>query len=112
MADESLLISIEHSPASDSWGFVGRVLVGDHECYRTLRAYSTPTEALAVTKELVGDVLGGLLAGQEWRTLSEQLGHAPTRAELALGLTARTRRHLEGADKSRSGDQSAAPDGS
>lgn len=59
----------------------------DHECYRTLRVFPTPTEALRATQVVVGDVLGALLAGQEWRTLSDEVGRTPTRADLRLGLT-------------------------
>ena len=40
---EQLLVKVETVPASDNWGFVGRVLVGEHEAYRTIRAYPTPT---------------------------------------------------------------------
>lgn len=94
---DSLLVKIDAVPASDSWGFVGRVLVGDHEAYRTIRAYSTPSEAEAATQGLVGDVLGALLAGQEWRTASEQFGHAPRRSDLDFGLAAKARHATEAA---------------
>lgn len=90
MAD-SLLITIDATPASDSWGFVGRVLVGDHEAYRTIRAYTTPEEAMRVTQQLVADVMGSLLAGQEWRSAEQEAGHAPRRTELQFGLSARRR---------------------
>lgn len=90
MAD-SLLITIDAAPASDSWGFVGRVLVGDHEAYRTIRAYTTPGEAVRVTQQLVSEVMGSLLAGQEWRSAEREAGHAPRRTELQFGLSARKR---------------------
>lgn len=90
--DEQLHITMEASEASDSWGFVGRVMIGDHESYRTLRAFSTPSEAVQATQVLVGEVLGSLLAGQEWRALSQELGHAPKRDDLNLGLGAAARR--------------------
>lgn len=90
-----LLIRIDSAPASDSWGFVGRVLVGEHEAYRTIRAYPTPGEALAATQRLMGQVLGTLLAGQEWRSAHEEYGHAPRRTELDFGLAARARRPEE-----------------
>lgn len=86
MSNTEFHITVEYEPASDGWGFVGRVMVEDHECYRTLQAYTTPTEALTATQLLVGDVLGALLAGQEWRSLSEQMQRAPTRQDLQLGL--------------------------
>jgi hypothetical protein len=87
-----LLIRIDSAPASDSWGFVGRVLVGEHEAYRTIRAYPTPGEALSATQRLMGEVLGTLLAGQEWRSAHEEYGHAPRRTELDFGLAAMARR--------------------
>jgi hypothetical protein len=79
-------ICVQAVPASDSWGFVGTVSVGAREAYRTLQAFSTPDEALAATERLLGDALGTLLAGQEWRSALENHGHAPRRVELSLGL--------------------------
>ena len=86
-SSDELHITIAHSPASDGWGFVGIVKIADHECYRTLRVFPTPTEALEATQVVMGNVLGALLAGQEWRALSDEYGRAPTRADLRLGLT-------------------------
>lgn len=83
---DELHITIGHSPASDGWGFVGTVKIADHECYRSLRVFTTPTDALEATQVVMGDVLGALLAGQEWRALSDQVGHTPTRTDLRLGL--------------------------
>jgi len=91
MSDE-LFITVDTAPASDSWGFVGRVLVGEHEAYRTIRAYATPAEALDSAQELVAGILGALLAGQEWRAAQEEFGHAPRRTELDFGLGAKVRR--------------------
>jgi len=85
---DQLLITITASPASDSWGFVGVVSVGDHEAYRTIRAYPAPGEALAATQRLLADVLGGLMAGQEWAAAQAEFGHAPHRTELEFGLRA------------------------
>ncbi len=96
MSDQPLLIRVDSAPASDSWGFVGRVLVGDREAYRTIRAYPTPGEALAASQALVGEVLGALLAGQEWRSAQQELGHAPRRSELDFGLAAKSRRSAPG----------------
>lgn len=96
VAENEFHITVESSPASDSWGFVGRVMIEDHECYRSLRAYSTPSEALRAVQIIVGDVLGALLAGQEWRLMSERLGHAPTRTDLDLGLGSHARRVRDG----------------
>jgi hypothetical protein len=91
LADE-LFITIDTAPASDNWGFVGRVLVGEHEAYRTIRAYPNPGEALSTVQALVAGVLGGLLAGQEWRNAQEEFGHVPRRTELDFGLGAKIRR--------------------
>jgi len=86
--EEPILINVVAVPASDSWGFVGVVRVGDHEAYRTIRAYPTPRDALAAAQALLGEVLGALMAGQEWRTAADEFGHAPRRVELGLGLGA------------------------
>jgi hypothetical protein len=94
--DSSLLITIQCVPASDGWGFVGRVMIGDHECYRTLRAHVVPADALEAAQVLVGDALGTLLAGQEWRTLGEDVGHTPTRQDLRLGLSRHARAQQDG----------------
>jgi hypothetical protein len=84
--DDRLLITLATTPASDSWGFVGVVAVGDHEAYRTIRAYMSPGEALGATQRLVADVLGRLMAGQEWGDAQSEFGHAPRRTELEFGL--------------------------
>ena len=82
----NLHITIDSAPASDGWGFVGRVLVGDIEAYRTIRAHTTPSEALQATSFLLAGVLGPLLAGEEWHRTTDQVGHAPLRTELGFGL--------------------------
>ena len=61
MADSPFHIIVDSSPASDSWGFVGRVMVAEHECFRTLRAFSTPGEAQSAAQVLVSDVLGEMV---------------------------------------------------
>lgn len=91
MADQ-LVITVDTAPASDNWGFVGRVLVGDHEAYRTIRAYPTPGEALSEAQRLVAGVLGTMLAGQEWRIAQDEFGHPPRRSELDFGLSAKVHR--------------------
>jgi hypothetical protein len=91
--ESELLISIDAAPASDSWGFVGRVLIGDLEAYRTIRAYASPTEAAEATSHLLAGVLGPLLAGQEWNSANDEFGHAPLRTELGFGLRGRRGRH-------------------
>lgn len=83
---EKLFITISSAPASDSWGFVGVVSVGDHEAYRTIRAYTTPNEALGASEHLFADVLGSLMAGEEWSAAQAEFGHAPRRTELEFGL--------------------------
>jgi hypothetical protein len=92
MTDE-LFITVDTAPASDNWGFVGRVLVGEHEAYRTIRAYPSPAEALSAVQQLISGVLGSLLAGQEWRAAQDEFGHAPRRTELDFGLSAKVRRN-------------------
>ena len=87
MPDSALHITIETAPASDGWGFVGRIMVADHESYRTFQAFPTPSEALTFAQQLVGDMLGVFLAGQEWRRLGEGLGHNPLRQDLQFGLS-------------------------
>ncbi|HEU5036644.1 MAG TPA: hypothetical protein VFT70_06560 [Nocardioides sp.] len=89
--DTEFHLTIQCAPASDGWGFVGRVMIADHECYRTLRAYTAPSDALRATQVLVGDALGALLAGQEWRSLGQDVGRAPTRQDLRFGLSAGSR---------------------
>ena len=84
--DRDVLITLTSDPASDSWGFVGVVSVGESEAYRTIRAYPTPREALQATQHLLADVLGALMAGQEWRSAQEEFGHVPRRSELEFGL--------------------------
>jgi hypothetical protein len=91
----ALLISIDVVPASDSWGFVGRVLVGEVEAYRTIRAHPSPAEAATATTQLLAGVLGPMLAGQEWHDATDEFGHAPRRLELGLGLTG-LRDHRDG----------------
>ena len=90
MPDE-LFVKVDTAPASDNWGFVGRVLIGEHEAYRTIRAYPTPAEALTEAQRLVAGILGSMLAGQEWRSAQDEFGHAPRRTELDFGLTAKLR---------------------
>jgi hypothetical protein len=102
---ESLLISLQTSPASDSWGFVGVVSMGDYEAYRTIRAYPSPGEALEGAQHLLTDVLGSLMAGQEWRSAHEEFGHAPRRTELEFGLRAPSRVSLDGTGPHRHDDE-------
>lgn len=81
-----IVISIGADPSSDSWGFVGVVLVGGCEAYRTIEAFPTPQDAKEATQGIVGLVLGELLAGAEWRQVRDRSGTAPTRDDLALGV--------------------------
>ena len=103
MRDQSLHITIDADAASDGRGFVGRVMIADYECYRTMQAYSTPTEALSAMQRVVGDALGSLLAGDECLQFRGELGHAPRRAELNLGLGAAHRDQPAGAPSPESG---------
>jgi hypothetical protein len=82
MADDSdLLIAISTDEASDSWGFVGVVKIGDVEAYRTIEAFPSHGEALRATQALVAGALGELLAGQEWRSVREATGKPPLRKD-------------------------------
>ena len=91
-------ITLSTAPASDSWGFVGVVCVGEYEAFRTIRAYTTPGDALLATQQTLGGVLGTLMAGQEWNQTQEELGHAPRRVELEFGLRARSARQRDAVD--------------
>ncbi|MGC4112042.1 MAG: hypothetical protein QM747_16835 [Nocardioides sp.] len=85
--DDDVLIRVSTSPASDGWGFVGVVSVGDFEAFRTIRAHVSPGDALSAAQRTLAAVLGSLMAGQEWRMAQEEFGHAPKRTELEFGLT-------------------------
>ena len=95
-AKDELLITVATFPASDNWGFVGVVSVGDQEAYRTIRAYTTPGEALAATQGLLADVLGGLMAGQEWRAAQSEFGHRAGVRATGKGRAPRGRGSLRG----------------
>jgi hypothetical protein len=86
MLDGEVAISIGVDEASDSFGFVGVVNVGDAEAYRTLEAFPTPLEAKRETRDLVGVVLGELLAGAEWRLVHDELERAPTRVDYNMSI--------------------------
>lgn len=104
-----LLITVDTLPASDGWGFIGQVCVDDVEVYRTVRAHASPDEALAATRSALGNALGEMLAGQEWRTAVEEFGHAPHRQELGFGLKRRVPEPRTGSPDLTSGPASAAP---
>lgn len=89
MSDRQLLIRIDSAPASDNWGFVGRVLVGEHEAYRTIRAYATPRDALASAQRLMTEVLGPLLARPGVAELQRWV--RPRAQENRVGLRPRSR---------------------
>lgn len=108
MTDQRILITIDADAASDSWGFVGRVMIADHECYRTLQAFPSPSEALNAAQQVVGNALGALLAGEEWRQLGGELGHVPRRTELNFGLRAGVRPVSSAHEERSSEDESSA----
>jgi hypothetical protein len=91
MGRDEILISLGFAEASDGWGFVGVVKVGQVEAYRTLEAFPAPLEALSRTQQLVGSVLGELLAGAEWRRIRDVQGRAPTREDYNISAFQRTR---------------------
>lgn len=76
---EDLSIKTGADTASDSWGFVGVVRVGEVEAFRTLTAYVSPEEARHAAQALVADVLGEMLAGRDWRQVRMTSGHTPLR---------------------------------
>lgn len=78
------ILTVNAVEASDSWGFVGVVSVGSREAYRTMRAYATPGDAIDAVERLLGQFIGTLLAGHEWREAVAEFGHAPLRSELGL----------------------------
>ena len=112
MPDSGVLITIDADEASDSWGFVGTVQIGEFEAYRTIRAFPTPGEAREAAQQLLAEVLGSLMAGQEWRTASDAFGHAARRSELGLGLRPGSRRGDTGGpalEEGRGDPRSTAP---
>ena len=76
-----MLVKIGSDAASDSWGFVGVVTVGEVEAYRTLEAFASPAAATEATANLVADLMGELLAGREWRAVRDDKGKPPTRED-------------------------------
>jgi hypothetical protein len=90
--DSGLLISVTTDAASDSWGFVGVVKVGEVEAYRTIEAFPSRGEALRATQGMVAGALGELLAGQEWRSVREATGKAPLRQDFNIGAFQSIRR--------------------
>src|SRR5690242_17558654 len=66
----------------------GVLSVGEFVAYRTIRAYTTPGDARGAAQHLLAEVLGTLMAGQEWRTAQGEFGHAPLRTDLQFGLKA------------------------
>src|SRR4051795_3682311 len=85
-----ILVTVGSDVASDSWGFVGVVKVGQFEAYRTLEAFPTPPEAQNAAQEILAGILGELLAGAEWRRVRDAKGAPPTRKDLALGILDRS----------------------
>jgi hypothetical protein len=81
-----MFISVSADAASDSWGFVGVVSVGDVVAYRTMEAFRTPLEAQRMTRDIIADVLGEMLAAAEWRRVRDSSGGVPTRRDIGLGL--------------------------
>jgi hypothetical protein len=86
-----MLISISSDPASDSWGFVGVVRIGEAEAYRTLEAFPDPASAILAAQNLTAGVLGELLAGQEWRAVRDGKNTPPTRRDFNFSVLARNK---------------------
>jgi hypothetical protein len=89
---DQMAISVSADAASDSWGFVGVVSVGDAVAYRTMEAFPSPLEAQRITRDIIADVLGELLAAAEWRRVRETKGAVPTRRDIGLGVLSSVRR--------------------
>ena len=81
-----MLITVDADQASDAWGFVGVVKVGEYQAYRTVESFATPAEAISEMQAILGTVLGEMLAGAEWRRVRERRGTIPTRNDLRLGV--------------------------
>lgn len=92
-AHGEMLVSVSTDEASDSWGFVGVVKVGEVEAFRTLEAFPSRAEALRATQGLMGDVLGELLAGREWRAVRDVTGQPPTRQDFNISAFRTSRGH-------------------
>jgi hypothetical protein len=88
---DQMAISVSADAASDSWGFVGVVSVGDAVAYRTMEAFPSPLEAQRITRDIIADVLGELLAAAEWRRVRETKGAVPTRRDIGLGVLSSVR---------------------
>jgi len=88
---DQMSISISADAASDSWGFVGVVSVGDAVAYRTMEAFPSPLEAQRMTRYIIADVLGELLAAAEWRRVRDTKGGVPTRRDIGLGVLSAAR---------------------
>jgi hypothetical protein len=89
---DQMFISISADAASDSWGFVGVVSIGDTVAYRTMEAFRSPLEAQRMTRDIIADVLGEMLAAAEWRRVRDNNGAVPTRRDIGLGLLSASRR--------------------
>jgi hypothetical protein len=57
------------------------VRIGEAEAFRTLEAFASKTEASEFAQRLMGDALGDLLAGREWRQVRDEKGATPTRQD-------------------------------
>lgn len=86
-----MLISIKSDQASDSWGFVGVVCVGDIEAYRTLESFATPADAANRAQALMASFIGEVLAGREWRGVRDEQGHIPQRQDYHFSALGRRR---------------------
>jgi hypothetical protein len=73
---------------------VGVVKIGEVEAFRTLEAFPSQAEALRATQRLMGDVLGELLAGREWRTVRDSTGQPPTRQDFNISAFRTSRRGI------------------
>lgn len=86
-----MLISVGSAAASDAWGFVGTVAVGDVEAYRTMESFATPEEASRRAQQLMAEFVGEVLAGREWRSVRDEHGHTPLREDFRFSALDRRR---------------------
>ena len=81
-SSDEMHITIGHSPASDGCGFVGSVKIADHECYRSLRVFNTPGEALQETRLIMVDDVAYFKSDNKYTTVMTAQGESLLRTSL------------------------------
>ena len=91
MSKSGVLITV------DSRRGLGQLGLRRHRAHRRLRGLPDhprphhPREAREAAQQLLAEVLGSLMAGQEWRTASEAFGHAARRPSSGWACAGRSR---------------------